>query len=436
MGRLARQRASGIGAPADFVFRLGAADADAVSLLVAGDTGEGDASQYAVVPGLLSQAGGVAAAVICSDVIYPAGEIGDYRDKFYRPYRDLRAPMLAMPGNHDWYDGLHGFMSHLCGIDAPMAAAPRAGGLRGLLTRLLWRKASTRARIATSRTCAVCARRPSRSSACRSRARTGRSTPDRCASSPSTPASRARSTPIRGAGCGDVSRADTRPEGARSPGKPIYVNGERHPCPIAGGGTVDDVVRDPAANYVAAIGGDIHNYQRYPVTLPDGRTLQYVVSGGGGAFMHATHQIPQDRPRGHDRGRLPLLSAARRLAGALLAPLRRQARRRPGNVLPDPGRGRHVHGRPARVRPDPRRARGAQPAGAARREASSSPRPRSAASSGFVSEAFDWNEPPLFKSFLRLDASQRALRVRCFGVSGCAGSEDDPPVEDEFTIGW
>ena len=25
--------------------------------------------------------------------------------------------------------------------------------------------------------------------------------------------------------------------------------------------------------------------------LPDGRLLQYVVSGGGGAFMHATHQI-------------------------------------------------------------------------------------------------------------------------------------------------
>src|SRR4029078_6241552 len=40
------------------------------------------------------------------------------------------------------------------------------------------------------------------------------------------------------------------------------------------------------------IGGDIHNYQRYPVTLPDGRTIQYVVSGGGGACMHAPHQSP------------------------------------------------------------------------------------------------------------------------------------------------
>src|SRR4029078_9918595 len=76
-------------------------------------------------------------------------------------------------------------------------------------------------------------------------------------------------------------------------GKPLYVNNERHACAIAGGGTVDDVVRDAGANYVAAIGGDIHNYQRYAVTLPDGRLVQYVVSGGGGAFMHHTHQIPE-----------------------------------------------------------------------------------------------------------------------------------------------
>lgn len=76
-------------------------------------------------------------------------------------------------------------------------------------------------------------------------------------------------------------------------GSPLYVDGEHHPCTIEGGnGTVDDIVRDPEHHYVAAIGGDIHNYQRYPVQV-DGRTIQYVVSGGGGAFMHATHTIPR-----------------------------------------------------------------------------------------------------------------------------------------------
>src|SRR5690606_29956299 len=50
------------------------------------------------------------------------------------------------------------------------------------------------------------------------------------------------------------------------------------------------IVRDPAHNYVAVIGGDVHNYQRYPVTA-EGRVIQYIVSGGAGAFTHATHTI-------------------------------------------------------------------------------------------------------------------------------------------------
>ena len=78
------------------------------------------------------------------------------------------------------------------------------------------------------------------------------------------------------------------------------MDGEYHPGSIEGGGTVDEVVRDPDAGYIAAIGGDIHNYQRYPVKLEDGRTLQYLVAGGGGAFMHPTHGIPRVRRRGVD----------------------------------------------------------------------------------------------------------------------------------------
>jgi hypothetical protein len=77
-------------------------------------------------------------------------------------------------------------------------------------------------------------------------------------------------------------------------GKPIYVDGTYRPGTIAGlNHTVDDVVREPAHRYVAVIGGDIHNYQRYPVHLADGRTMVHIVSGGGGAFMHATHRIPE-----------------------------------------------------------------------------------------------------------------------------------------------
>jgi hypothetical protein len=76
-------------------------------------------------------------------------------------------------------------------------------------------------------------------------------------------------------------------------GKPLLVDGQYRPGAIESlDQTVDDIVRNPRHGYVAAIGGDIHNYQRYPVELEGGRCLQYLVAGGGGAFMHATHRIP------------------------------------------------------------------------------------------------------------------------------------------------
>ncbi|HMJ96279.1 MAG TPA: metallophosphoesterase, partial [Thermoleophilaceae bacterium] len=135
--RLARKRAAEQGHDPDFVVSRGDGP---MSFLLLGDPGEGDDSQYAVVPPLLSQAAGVDFTVICSDVIYPAGEVGDYRTKFFRPYRDLDCPIFAVPGNHDWYDGLHGFMSHLCGVqtaEAPLEVGP---GLRGAIARKLWRR--------------------------------------------------------------------------------------------------------------------------------------------------------------------------------------------------------------------------------------------------------------------------------------------------------
>ena len=54
----------------------------------------------------------------------------------------------------------------------------------------------------------------------------------------------------------------------------------------------------------------------------------------------------------------------------------------------------------------------------------------------FASEFFDWNDPPFFKQFLRLDADPATgvLNVRCHGTSGCAHAGTDPPVEDEFSV--
>ncbi len=52
----------------------------------------------------------------------------------------------------------------------------------------------------------------------------------------------------------------------------------------------------------------------------------------------------------------------------------------------------------------------------------------------FFSEFFDWNEPPMFKNFLRVDTSESEVRIRCFAATGCAEHETEPPLEDEILI--
>ena len=51
------------------------------------------------------------------------------------------------------------------------------------------------------------------------------------------------------------------------------------------------------------------------------------------------------------------------------------------------------------------------------------------------SEFLDWDEPPLFKRFLRVDASSEEIRIRGFAATGWRADELDPPVEDEVRIG-
>ena len=50
------------------------------------------------------------------------------------------------------------------------------------------------------------------------------------------------------------------------------------------------------------------------------------------------------------------------------------------------------------------------------------------------SEFLDWNDPdpPLFKSFLRVDARPGQVEIRCFAATGCEEHADDPPLEDHI----
>lgn len=51
-----------------------------------------------------------------------------------------------------------------------------------------------------------------------------------------------------------------------------------------------------------------------------------------------------------------------------------------------------------------------------------------------LSEVFDWDEPPFFKNFLRLEATHSSLTITCYGVTGCAEHEKNPPVEDRVEV--
>jgi hypothetical protein len=100
-------------------FTIARDDLGDFSFMVIGDTGEGDVSQYSTVPAFDAASGGTEFAVIASDVIYPAGDVNEYVEKFFVPYAGYPKPIYAIPGNHDWLDGLVGFMRHFCGASPP-----------------------------------------------------------------------------------------------------------------------------------------------------------------------------------------------------------------------------------------------------------------------------------------------------------------------------
>ncbi|HEX2316355.1 MAG TPA: metallophosphoesterase [Thermomonospora sp.] len=409
------------------------------SFLLLGDTGEGDRSQYAVVPPMLAAGGDTDFMVVCSDVIYPGGEAADYRAKFFRPYADYPAPIYAIPGNHDWYDGLRGFMRVFCDLKGEFDP-PAWRGAFGPLARLLWRDPGPMDEFALLR-----ARDEYRGG---ERQRAVQPAPYWAIDSPSL-----RIVGIDTGITGGIDRdqAAWLREVSAGPkpkllitGKPLYVDDRPKPCPIEGEkATVHDIVADPAHHYVAVIGGDTHNYQRYSRTLEDGRTIEYVVSGGGGAFMHATHTIPRTTVveesafrcyplRGDSLSRYSQLYARwlrmrwlaltpREAAAVVAHRLGVDATRESDRDLRPSPRARLVAtllGVPSGQRRRPRMLR----------------LPVRKLPQHFRSEFADWDRPPFFKSFLRIDVTPGALTLSCHGVSGCGEHEDRPPCEDQVTI--
>lgn len=102
----------------------GVSGSDDFSFVVIGDTGEGDASQLVLKDQLLgvSDHPDVKFVMISSDVVYPTGALRDYEKKFWLPFKGVKKPVYAIPGNHDWYDALDGFVATFFEPDAARKA--------------------------------------------------------------------------------------------------------------------------------------------------------------------------------------------------------------------------------------------------------------------------------------------------------------------------
>jgi hypothetical protein len=402
---------------------------DRASVAVLGAPGAGHAAQYAVAPVLLAAAGDTDLAVACGDVGAPAGGLRSYTERLLRPYADYPAPIYGVPGPGDWHDGLAGFMTVFCDTPpdarAPNPTDPGPAWAR-VVRRLLWRRGPTATVVQLAA------------------ARAWRPDDEQWAVQPgpycAIDAGPLRLVLVDTGLTGRIDRtqavwlravsADDRPK-ILIAARPVFAGGRLHRVPIEGGGDVNEIVTDPAHGYVAAIGTAEHAYQRYPVRLRDTRTLQYVVAGAAGAPLSATHRIPNvDRlapavfehdfrcyplrgdslarfSRRH-RGILGLGSLAIAPADAATIMAERvgvaatrpskppadvpaRARRAAGQVYPLPANGQVLPGDPPPALLEPRR-------------------------------------PPLFRSLLRIDATDDEIVLSCFAATGARDVE--PVLED------
>jgi len=551
----------------DFVVRPAEELASSWSFLLLGDTGEGDGSQYAVAEVLGGHAD-TEFMVIVSDVVYPAGDVNDYIDCFYIPYADYPSRIYGVPGNHDWYDLLSGFMFHFCDAEPLAPTSFRLGRYdwRERMARVHWLPSSPprRALIDVFRE--------------------SRADPTRWPKQPGpyyvldTDELRIVCLDTGAAGMLDRQQGkwllsvseDPRPK-IMLVGNPLVVDGKHHRCPIQwidpraqDYPDVASVVRNPDFFYIAVIGGDVHNYQRYPAarakaTEPAKQDVQFIVTGGGGAFLSPTHRIPRvsvELPgfapieedefrcfplRGDSLARFSqmlgvrltatfkatLVALAAAIAAGIIAWLLRgvlgpnvaaaflalgfilaaiglirwdalRARARTALAIPllflallvwattphwlpraltyglaaafaviaaallavaafmvyvgwfvlfrstgvAPDEASQVVGARLGIRPTRDTAQAAHPSDHTRRRVRSlhpfgeSRRWLGALYGEIYAAVLDTDEPPLLRSFLRVDVAGRGseldIRIRCFGVSGWQEDESDPPVEDEI----
>lgn len=423
--------------------------------MVIGDTGEGDRSQYSVMPAFASASRGSEFAVIASDVVYPAGDVNEYVGKFFVPFAGYPRPIYAIPGNHDWLDGLVGFMRHFCGAAPPdekfrPPRHARWARLALLVHRVFWRRPD-----------ALDPETLRRAAELRGEAQARGPAQPNMYFAIDTPNLRIVAIDVGILGRLDFDQGQWLARVSAGPkpkilisGKPVYSGGQMSPRRLLaeeGSGRTDSgllwsVVRDPANNYVAMISGDVHHYERHSVKLPDSRTMQCVITGGGGAFMTSTHQLGKvDRPDVDESSWVVFPTRADSLRAYSISLQRRLRRFAPWVA------GRPIRGIPADeaaaivaarhgLELDAELARGEGAARPARVSLRSRlltwlvfPQ-REWFTAEKISEALDWDDPPFFKNFLRIRVGGDRVELTAYGVTGLERDVADSSVIDRFEV--
>ena len=283
---------------------LSGATADVFWLDYLADTGDGWNSTYSMaytlaqnelsIIGLQQPLPRGDLLVLGGDQVYPTPAKGNYRIRFLDPFRaalpasipPVDAPndprLLAIPGNHDWYDGLRGFNQLFC-RQQPIgrwqtlqrtsyfaARLPHGWWLWGLDLHLdteiddpQWRyfQGLARDQLQDGDRVILCVPEPSWVDESLRRASEAEAI-DRA---------------MRGKGMDLLHRLETQPPRFRSLRK------------------VEQLIQDtPGVRLAAVLAGDEHHYAHYAPT-PDSspESPERITCGGGGAYLLGTHQLPQ-----------------------------------------------------------------------------------------------------------------------------------------------
>lgn len=210
--------------------------------------------------------------VLGGDLVYPDPSHAGYQARALAPYqaaceaqRGFDADVFALPGNHDWYDGLHAFQDIFCHDPALSPEWPMG----------CWNKRQTHSYFSLQlpHEWWVLA-------------------PDVQLDNRINPAQRSYFRRV-------VDRMTTNAQVILVAPFPSWAQVD----PNANAASLKWMLRlcsDAGVRVALVVTGDLHHYARYErtklieETLEESATpMQFITAGGGGAFLHPTHTLPQ-----------------------------------------------------------------------------------------------------------------------------------------------